>query len=126
MTDDSVNNDVATTPKAEEQCALRLLQGYLWHPQSLELELDDYLPTNLLDNVHILWDAIRPPFTFFDDGTLSSSQVFYQLTVIYVGDNHDNAYWETLLQQIHQQLQPMLEATPAGVGWQLLGDLRPL
>lgn len=119
-------DDIKQNNTSQDECALRLLQGYLWHPQNLELELANYLPQNLQDNVHILWDAIRPPFTFFEDGTLSSSQVFYQLTVIYVGDNQNNAFWEVLLQQVHQQLQPLLEATPAEVGWQLLGDLRPV
>lgn len=109
-----------------DKCALRLMQGYLWYPHNLKLELADYLPQKLQTDVHILWDEINPPFTFFEDGTLSSSQTFYQLTLIYVGDKQDNAYWETLLQQVYQQLQPLLEATPAGVGWQLLGDLRPL
>lgn len=112
-------------PSDTENCAMRLFQGYLWYPKSLQLELADYLPPKLSETIHLLWDEIRPPFTFFDDGTPSSSQHFCQLTVLYVGIMQSNATWEILLHECQQKLHDKLEQTPAGVGWQLLSDLRP-
>lgn len=119
MTDD----DAATG----NQVAVRLLQGYLWHPVELELDFADWLPTSMPGGIHLLWDSLpRPPFTFFDDGTPSSSQVVYQFTVLvrtWDGAEEDLA---TMLPGLAEQLQERLEKTPAGVGWSLSEDLRPL
>ena len=61
--------------------AIRLIQGYLWHPQELELDLESLFPLEW-EGVSLLWDEIRPPFTFFENGTLSSTQTFYQFTAL--------------------------------------------
>ena len=63
---------------------LKLLQGYIWHPKDLELDLADYLPRRLEPQLHILWDEVHPPFTFFDDGTFAASQRFFQFTVLHI------------------------------------------
>ncbi|MDA0699960.1 MAG: DUF3208 domain-containing protein [bacterium] len=103
--------------------AVRLLQGYVWHPRDLEVDLGTYLPAALDGDVHILWDRMpAAPFTFFDDGTLSATQWVYQLTVLrFVDEGEEPA---TLLAWVAETLQQALDRTPAGVGWQLLDDLR--
>jgi hypothetical protein len=103
--------------------AVRLLQGYVWHPRSAPIDLGDYLPRTLEGEVHVLFDAMpAAPFTFFDDGTLSATQSVYQLTVLrFVNEGEDPA---TLLTWVSEVLQRALETTPAGVGWQILDDLR--
>jgi hypothetical protein len=103
--------------------AVRLLQGYVWHPRDLAVDLADHLPATLGDDVHVLWDAMpAAPFTFFDDGTLSATQRVYQLTVLrFVAEGEDPA---TLLAWVAETLQRALNGTPPGVGWQLLDDLR--
>ena len=103
--------------------AVRLLQGYVWHPRDLEIDLDDHLPMTLDGDVHVLWDALpAAPFTFFDDGTLAATQQVYQLTVLrFVERGEEPA---TLLPSVAETLQSALENTPPGVGWQLLDDLR--
>ena len=106
---------------------VRLLQGYLWHPRDLELDLADWLPESMPGGVHLLWDPLdRPPFAFFDDGTPSSTQVVYQFTVLirtWQGDEED---FSAMLPGLAEQLQEKLELTPPGVGWSLSEDLRPL
>jgi hypothetical protein len=105
--------------------ALRLLQGYLWHPRELELDFADYLPRQLDGDIHLLWDALpQAPFAFFDDGTLSATQLVYQFTVMTYAEDDDDP--GGLLPWLAETLQQKLEATPAGVGWQLFDDLRPL
>jgi len=103
--------------------AVRLLQGYVWHPREQPVDLRAYLPAMLEGDVHVLFDPMpAAPFTFFDDGTLSATQVVYQLTVLrFVEEGDDPA---TLLPWAAETLQRALEATPAGVGWQILDDLR--
>ncbi len=112
---------------ASGQMAVRLLQGYLWHPRDLDIDLADWLPRSMPGGVHLLWDPLpRPPFTFFDDGTPSSSQTVYQFTVLvrtWQGEEEDLA---NMLPGLAEQLQEKLEQTPAGVGWSLSEDLRPL
>ncbi len=117
---------------------MRLLQGYLWHPVSAgedsaeyfgdfeDFDLENYLPREL-GEAHVLWDKISPPFAFFENGEPTVSQVFYQLTVLQMYDMHPNS--EQLnkdAQEASQALGPLLEVTPAGVGWQLWEDLREL
>ena len=108
---------------AKGRRAVRLLQGYVWHPRSAPVELGDYLPRTLEGEIHVLFDAMpAAPFTFFDDGTLSATQTVYQLTVLrFVEEGDDPA---TLLPWVSAVLQKALETTPAGVGWQILDDLR--
>ncbi len=103
--------------------AVRLLQGYVWHPRELTLDLADHLPATLSGDVHVLWDPMpAAPFTFFDDGTLSATQRVYQLTVLrFVEDAEDP---DTLLPWVVERLQAALESTPEGVGWQVMEDLR--
>lgn len=103
--------------------AVRLLQGYVWHPREAAIDLGEYLPRTLEGEVHVLFDAMpAAPFTFFDDGTLSATQVVYQLTVLrFVAEGEDPA---ATLPWVAEVLQRALNTTPAGVGWQLLDDLR--
>ncbi len=103
--------------------AVRLLQGYVWHPREQDVDLGAHLPTTLEGDVHVACDPMpAAPFTFFDDGTLAATQVVYQLTVLrLVEDGEDPA---TLLPWVAETLQRALEGTPAGVGWQILDDLR--
>lgn len=108
----------ATTPRA-----FKLIQGYLWHPRDQQPDLAAHLPATLGPEVHLLLDAMpAAPFTFFDDGTLSATQVVYQLTVLAIvqpGQRPDE-----LLAEAAERLKEHLDTTPEGVGWQLMSDLR--
>ena len=102
--------------------AVKLLQGYIWVPREQELDLGDYLPQKLEPNIFILWDEMpAAPFTFFDDGTLSATQRFFQFTVLTVSEGEDP---QKLVPWLAETLQERLERTPAGVGWQIFEDLR--
>lgn len=103
--------------------AVKLLQGYVWYPREAAIELADYIPQQLEPNIHILWDEITPPFTFFDDGTLAASQHFFQLTAMTVLDNPDDDP-AGIVPWLAETLQQKLETTPQGVGWQIFEDLR--
>ncbi len=107
-----------TTPRA-----FRLIQGYLWHPRGASLDMTALLPATLGPDVHLLLDAMpSAPFAFFDDGTPSATQVVYQLTVLaIVQPGHDPAEF---LRSAAEHLETHLNATPQGVGWQLMSDLR--
>lgn len=124
------------TSSSAGRAAVRLLQGYLWHPASQgedtpteqfeDFDLENYLPREL-GEAHVLWDMVAPPFAFFENGEPTASQVFYQLTVLEMYDLRPSA--EELgrdAKAASQALEPLLEATPAGVGWQLWEDLREL
>lgn len=103
--------------------ALKLLQGYIWHPREEPIELGDYLPKVIGDEIYLLWDAMpSAPFAFFDDGTLSATQQLYQFTAIkLVAEDDDGAsYIPTLV----RELDACLKATPKSVGWQLFEDRR--
>jgi hypothetical protein len=103
--------------------AVRLLQGYVWHPRGAVVELGDHLPRTLPGDVHVLWDPMpAAPFTFFDDGTLSATQQVYQLTVLRFLDDADDP--TGALAWVVERLQAALETTPEGVGWQIMEDLR--
>lgn len=105
--------------------AMKLLQGYVWHPRELEVDLRAYLPERLGDDVHVLLDAMpAAPFTFFDDGTLSATQQFYQLTVLALIGPEDDPSGR--VPWLAETLQGKLEATPEGVGWQVFEDLREI
>lgn len=105
-----------------EAKAIRLLQGYIWYPKDAEIDLADYLPEQLEPDIHLLWDEVRPPFAFFDDGTLAATQHIFQFTALTRGSDNP----EGLTPWLAEVLQERLEATPPGVGWQLLEDLREL
>lgn len=102
--------------------ATRLLQGYIWYPQEAAIDLAEYLPEHLGEAIHLLWDEVRPPFSFFDDGTLAATQHVFQFTALTL--RSDNP--EGLTPWVAEVLQEKLEATPPGVGWLLLEDLREL
>ena len=104
-----------------EAKAIRLLQGYIWYPKDAEVDLGDYLPRTLGADIHLLWDEVRPPFAFFDDGTLAATQHIFQFTALTYSENP-----EGLTPWLAEVLQEKLETTPPGVGWQLLEDLREL
>jgi hypothetical protein len=105
--------------------AVRLLQGYIWHPKTEAIDLADFLPTSLEPDIHILWDRLpRAPFTFFDDGTLSSTQQVYQFTVLQRSEDEMDV--AGLVPWVAEVLQKKLESTPAWVGWQIFEDLRNL
>ena len=117
---------------AEHERALKLLQGYIWHPRELEVDLGDYLPRQLDGGVHVLWDPLpQAPFTFFDDGTLAATQQVYQFTVLKLLEVDDGTEGEEVAEQaagvvpwLAEVLQGRLELTPEGVGWQIFEDLR--
>jgi len=102
--------------------AVRLLQGYIWYPKDAEIDLKDYLPEELEPDIHLLLDEVRPPFTFFDDGTLAATQHIFQFTALTLSSDNPAG----LTPWLAEVLQEKLEATPPGVGWQLLEDLREL
>ena len=104
--------------------AMKLLQGHLWHPDDLEPVA---LPAALPSGSSVLLDQIRPPFAFFDDGTYTGTQTFYQLTVIQIfPDWPENDAMAAAALRASAELEPILNATPAGVGWNLTEDLRPV
>jgi len=105
---------------------VKLLQGYLWHPRELAWEPRRQLPEtiDLSQTTAVLFvDEIEPPFAFFDDGTPSASQNFYQLTAVAPADR-DPRELHGWVAELEEKLKPILEATPSGVGWLLLEDLR--
>lgn len=113
-------------PEAEQtRRPIKLLQGYVWHPAEMEIELFEHLPARLEPDVHVLLDPLpRAPFTFFDDGTPSASQTIYQFTVMTF--DVDEASAARLVPWLAAVLQEALETTPEGVGWQVMEDLRPV
>ena len=103
----------------------KVLQGYIWHPRDDDVDLGDYLPEQVGEDIHVLWDPLpRAPFTFFDDGTLAETQTVYQFTVLAFAE--PDASPEPLVPWLAETLQDKLEQTPAGVGWQIMEDLREL
>ena len=105
--------------------AVKLLQGYIWHPKTEEIDLGVYLPTTLESNIHVLWDDMpSAPFAFFENGTLSSTQQFYQFTVVKLLDEGEDPSGITAW--VAETLQAKLETTPESVGWQILEDLREI
>lgn len=124
-----------TESQAGGRAAIRLLQGYVWHPAGADLDLEQFLPRELDltphnsddENAHVLWDEVTPPFAFFENGEPTAGQTFYQFTVLRVYEErpsnealHDDALAASTA------LNPLLEGTPEGVGWQLWEDLRDL
>lgn len=115
--DNSRHNRGVSTKKA-----IKLFQGYLWHPKDLEFDPRLVIPRQL-GEVHVLVDPVRPPMSFFEDGTPTESQQFYQVTVLIMSEQ-EPAQLKPITQQISQELNPILYATPRSVGWQLMEDLR--
>ena len=108
------------------RAAIRLLQGYLWHPAHADLDLESFLPHEL-DEAYLLWDTVHPPFAFFENGEPTASQMFYQFTVLRVYESRpaaDDLNGNAMAAS--QVLGPLLEGMPDGVGWQLWEDLREL
>ncbi|MFC3862893.1 DUF3208 domain-containing protein [Deinococcus antarcticus] len=125
----------AEQTQAGERAAIRLLQGYVWHPQDADVDLEQFLPRELDltpstptdENAHVLWDDVTPPFAFFENGEPTAGQTFYQFTVLKVYEERPSN------ESLHEDalaasgaLNPLLEGTPEGVGWQLWEDLREL
>lgn len=117
--------------------AIRLLQGYIWHPETVDIDLEHYLPRELdlptppglaeAEEAHVLWDQVDPPFAFFENGDPTATQTFYQFTVLRVYDERpSNEALHADAMAVSQALNPLLDGTPEGVGWQLWEDLREL
>ncbi len=103
---------------------VRLLQGYLWAPKALGFD-PRTLPDKLGEDpaLYLALDRVEPPFAFFDDGTPTVTQDFYQLTVL-VKTEEDPKTLAPLARQAARALEPSLEALPQGVGWMIFEDLR--
>jgi hypothetical protein len=105
--------------------AIKLLQGYLWHPKTEAIDLGDYLPKVMDADIHVLWDEmVAAPFAFFENGTLSSTQQFYQFTVVKLSAEDEDP--GGVVAWVAETLQNKLERTPPSVGWQILEDLREI
>lgn len=106
--------------------AVKLFQGYLWHPKELAWNPTEALPHNVLgEDIHLLIDEVpRAPFTFFDDGTLAATQHVYQVTILAITEPNTN--FDALLIRISERLTPLLEQSPPGVGWEINEDLREI
>ncbi len=105
--------------------AVKLLQGYLWHPKTEMVVLEDYLPKAIETTIHVLWDEMpSAPFAFFENGTLSSTQQFYQFTVVKLIEEGEDP--SSVVAWVAETLQAKLERTPPSVGWQILEDLREI
>jgi hypothetical protein len=104
--------------------AFKLLQGYLWHPIATSAP---ELPLELPSGAQVVMDTIQAPFAFFEDGTWTGSQVFYQLTVLEIfPDWLENQAIKARALLASQELNPILNATDPSVGWSLSEDLRPV
>lgn len=108
--------------------AIKLFQGYLWHPNHLAFDPKQAIPSQLGQTlpdgpVHVLLDAIRPPMAFFDNGTPTEGHLFYQLTLL-VRSEKEPTELKPLTAPLSAELDPFLQATPQGVGWMLFEDLR--
>jgi hypothetical protein len=105
--------------------AIKLLQGYIWHPKTEEIDLGLYLPKTIGAAIHILWDKMpSAPFAFFGDGTLAATQQLYQFTVVKLTEEDEDP--SSVVAWVAETLQAKLETTPPSVGWQILEDLREI
>lgn len=106
-----------------EPVAMKLLQGYLWHPLALA---PPALPERLPGGARILLDRVSPARAFFENGEPTAGHAFYQLTVLAIYDAQptNQAMHEDAL-TASRELDPLLNATDPSVGWTLSEDLRP-
>ncbi|WP_117237736.1 DUF3208 domain-containing protein [Thermus sediminis] len=104
--------------------AVRLFQGYLWHPKGATLDPKALLPGEVL-GARLLIDPVPPPTPFFEDGTPTATQAFYQVTLLLLTEEPPEAL-KPLAERVAEALKAHLEALPPEVGWLLLEDLRPL
>ena len=104
--------------------AIKLFQGYLWHPKEISFDPSAVIPRQL-GEVHVLIDKVRAPMAFFEDGTPTETQQFYQVTLL-VRTEKEPGELGALVRWVSEQLNPYLQATPQEVGWQMLEDLRPV
>jgi hypothetical protein len=103
--------------------AMKLLQGYLWHPLTLGRP---ELPPNLEMGASLVIDPVRAPMAFFANGEPTASQQFYQLTVLEIFlDWPSNETMHERAALASAELDPILNATDPSVGWSLQEDLRP-
>jgi hypothetical protein len=103
--------------------AMKLLQGYLWHPNTAAPVT---LPAELPGGSRVALDEIKAPFAFFEDGTFTGTQTFYQVTVLQIFPEWpENDEMAAAAVTASRDLEPILNATPPGVGWSLTEDLRP-
>ena len=103
--------------------AMKLLQGYVWQP----LEFPELQLPERLMGASIVLDRIPAPMAFFDNGTPTETQAFYQLTVLEIfPDWPENDVMVARALQASSELDPLLNATDALVGWSLSEDLRPV
>ncbi|WP_027481566.1 DUF3208 domain-containing protein [Deinococcus pimensis] len=113
------------TPQAPG-AAVRLLQGYVWHPREATYDARAFIPEELAD-AHLLLDEVTPPFAFFENGQLTSTQTFYQFTALRLYDERpDDATLHAHAERLSEALAPRLDASPPDLGWQLWEDLRDL
>jgi hypothetical protein len=103
--------------------AMKLLQGYVWQPRAKpELSLPDSLPMGAT----VVMDRIPAPMAFFDNGTPTETQSFYQLTVFEIfPDWVENEVMASRAMLASDELNLILNATDPNVGWSLSEDLRP-
>ncbi len=103
--------------------AMKLLQGYVWQPKEKpELSLPDSLPMG----ARVVMDRIPAPMAFFDNGTPTETQSFYQLTVLEIFPEWvENAVMASRALLASDELNLILNATHPSVGWSLSEDLRP-
>ncbi len=103
--------------------AMKLLQGYLWHPVTLEVPR---LPEWLEMGAHLALDPVRAPMAFFANGEPTASQQFYQLTVFEVFPEWpSNETMHLRAAAASRELDPILQQTDPSVGWEISEDLRP-
>lgn len=103
--------------------AIKLLQGYIWHPQGRRLDISTW-PERLV-NGQVDWalDQVRPPVAFFADGSPTVGQTFYQFTA-FIKSDLSPIELKPRVVDLQAELDPLLNALPAGFGWLLLEDLR--
>jgi hypothetical protein len=103
--------------------AMKLLQGYVWQPKELP---DLKLPENLPMGASLVMDRIPAPMAFFDNGTPTETQTFYQLTVLEIFPEWiKNEVMASRALLAADELNLILNATDSTVGWSLSEDLRP-
>jgi hypothetical protein len=104
--------------------AMKLLQGYAWQPREFP---DLTLPERLPMGASVVLDRIPAPMAFFDNGTPTETQAFYQLTVLEIfPDWPQNDAMVARAQLASLELGTILNATDSAVGWSLSEDLRPV